>query len=575
LASVDQPFSPESDQTNNQSAANSSVGQAPQLTSGGGQAMGVGGGTGGTGAQSGTGGGFQGLGAANPTTSGAYPNLQKYMQANQNWNQSQGGLGGEIASNLNQQGNQVQQATQNAQNAFQNQGNTWAQNTQQAGQAFGQGLSDPYGFVQGGSSTNSFQPGGGSGGVPTAGGTTQGQQNAPSAQQNLQEASQALNASYQGPQNLFSANPNLQQQTQNYQNTAGQTSTEAGRYNLLQQMFGGNNYTQGQQSLDQALLQTNPQQMQALQGAQQQANQTQQNLQNANNQAQQQAAGWQQTGQQVQQQAQANLNAAVNSLAGNGGTIANDAITAAQNQSAASTAAQQALANGTLTQAQAAQLGLSSIANTYGANSQLGQFMQNPILTAQNSLSAADAQQVAALAQLGGLSPTALQPQSAADLQQYGGASATAGQYANPNSQLGYNVAGAQGVINSDKQNYENAVLQALGGSNGLWGGITGNSTAGTINFGAQTSRPSNAMGQWHDINASAGLGTNGLYNTQQLVNDLSNAGGAGIVGYNPQYYMNAINQLNTQYGGGLNIAGVNPTPMGDIGLGSQKLPGT
>jgi hypothetical protein len=416
--------------------------------------------------------------------------------------------------------------------------------------------------------------------VPTAGGTTQGQQNAPSAQQNLQEASQALNASYQGPQNLFSANPNLQQQTQNYQNTAGQTSTEAGRYNLLQQMFGGNNYTQGQQSLDQALLQTNPQQMQALQGAQQQANQTQQNLQNANNQAQQQAAGWQQTGQQVQQQAQANLNAAVNSLAGNGGTIANDAITAAQNQSAASTAAQQALANGTLTQAQAAQLGLSSIANTYGANSQLGQFMQNPILTAQNSLSAADAQQVAALAQLGGLSPTALQPQSAADLQQYGGASATAGQYANPNSQLGYNVAGAQGVINSDKQNYENAVLQALGGSNGLWGGITGNSTAGTINFGAQT-RPSFVVGgpnpsdQWHDINASVGLGTNGLYNTQQLVNDLSNAGGAEIVGYNPQYYMNAINQLNTQYGGGLNIAGVNPTPMGDIGLGSQKLPGT
>lgn len=378
MASVDQPFSNQNEQDQNQigsnSSANSSFGQSPQLTSG----------QGGTTTNSGgsTGGGFQGKGDLAGTQSGAYPNLQQYMSANQNWTNQQGqGLGGEIASNLGQQGQQIQQGTQNAQQAFQNTGNTWAENTQNAANAFNQGIAggNAYNFTQ----------------------------NNPQAQQ---QAGQALNANYQGPQNLFGVNNNLQQQAQNYTNTAGQLGTESGRFNLLQQMFGGNNYNQGQQSLDQALLQTNPQQQQQLKGAQQQATQTQQNLQNANAGAQQQAQAWQNLGQNTSQQAAQNLNAAVNTENQN---IQNQYQIAQQGQAANIAALQ----NGNISQALATQLGITApIASTYGVNAT--QYLTQPALTMGNTAQQADYNQMAALQQLAGAAPTALTAGNSAALQQ-------------------------------------------------------------------------------------------------------------------------------------------------------------
>lgn len=435
MASVDQPFQtdPNSGDQNNQSGgsqstSNSSINPPNTQISGGTGA--VGGGPGSSQGPQNAGGasGPQG-GSANSsegTSSGAYPNLSKYMSANENWTNGSGqGLGQEVAGNLNNQGSGVNQSIQNAQNSFQNQGNSWQNNTQQAESGFQSGLSNPYAYTQGGN-------------------------------QNTQQASEALNASYQGPQNLFGSSPNLQQQTQNYVTQAGQTQTSAGQQNLLAQQFGGGgNYTQGQQTLDQSLLQTNPNSQQALTQANQQAIQTNQNLQNKNTQDQSQANAWTQYGQQAQQAAAGALNNTIGTLGSNYNTQFQNAQNAQTTQLAG---IQAQLASGNITQDQAAALGITAGEQYYNINP--GQYASGQNLTAQNTLTQDQYNQMIALGQLGGLNSAAVNPASSQYLQTYSSAEKPSTFY-NSNNDIAYNQTGLQNAINTQGQFFNNQAATA------------------------------------------------------------------------------------------------------------------
>jgi hypothetical protein len=442
VASVDQPFQSQEDQQNNssnngsQSTANSNIGQPPQLSSSTGN---TGGSTGGvSNAQSG--GNTTGTtptaqtmapqnpgGSQNSSQSGSFPNLSQYMSANSGWNASQGGLGGEIASNLNNQGNQVSQSVNAANNTFENQGNTWQQGVNTANNAFESGVPNASAYVQ----------------------------NDPNASQ---EANTALTANYSGPSSLNNANSGLNQQVQNYTSEAGQAQSAPGQYGLLQQMFGNSRYSQGQQNLDQALIQNSPQQMQALQGAASQANQANLNYQNAQTNSQNQAAGWGNFGNQVQQQATGALN---NAVGVENNQIQNEFNTTQAAQNSAVNSLTAALGTNQLTQAQVDQLGIGSLLGQNVYNTNLASYITPQQLTAQNTANAGDYAQIAALQQLGGNGQAFTTPNAQ-----------TLAQYQNQPNQLytsandiGYNTAGAQTAVAANAEGYDQAVNAPIYGS--------------------------------------------------------------------------------------------------------------
>ena len=423
MASVDQPFQPQDQEQNqqNQTTANSSMGQPQQVTSGAGS---VGGGAG---SMSPAGGSSSNNPA--PTNSGTYPNISKYMQANQNWNADQGGLGGEITSNLNQQGQGINNQVQSAANAFQNQGNTWQQNTNQANTAFQSGLVDPNAYLQNNSNAQ-------------------------------QQANTALNAQYNGQQDLNSANPNLNQQVQNYQTNAQQGQTESGRFNLLQQMFNNPTYTQGQKSLDQAFLENSPTAQNQFQQALQNSKQSALGYQNANNAAQQSAQDWQNYANQVQQQSRGALNA---SIGNEGSNIQNEYTQAQANQQQQLQAIQNNLAQGQLTQAQVNELGLGNLVGKQLYNTNLSQYATTPTLTAQNTATAADYARMNALNQLAGFAPGAANAASTQLLAQYQNQPGT---LYNSSNDVGFNNAAANQAIQNAAQSYQDALNTPIS-----WGG--------------------------------------------------------------------------------------------------------
>ncbi len=432
MASVDQPFSNENDQNQNGGQPGQGAVQ-PQGQGGGNTSLSGGSAVGGGAGSAGGGGSTQNGGnnqqGANNAAAGSYPNLSKYMAANQNWNSSTGGLGGEIAGNLNQQSNQVQQSVQNANNAFQNQGNTWEQNTQNASNAFQQGIANPYAYQQSG---------------PNAG----------------QQANQALNVSYTGPTSIAQTNPNLASQAQNNVANSQQTQTEGGRFNLLQQMFGGNNiYTQGQQTLDNALLQGSPTQMSQLQGATQQAQQANQNYQNVNTADTNQAAGWGNFGQQQQA---ANVNA-LNTEVGNvQSNMANEYTAAQAAQAAQYNPDVAALNSGTISQTLANQLGITGPMNTYNVNA--GNYVTETPLTQANTATAQDYQNIGALQALGG---TAINAPNASFLSAN---QTNPGNLVGPNNYVAFNPTGFNSAVQGAQQAYNNAINQA---SYGIYGNQT------------------------------------------------------------------------------------------------------
>lgn len=160
-----------------------------------------------------------------PTSSGRFTNLQNYINANSGYNAQGGGLAGQIQSNLAGQANNIQNAAGTASKQFQQSADSNRTPYDQA--AVNAAIQNPSQYTQNQSNLDSFNK--------------------------LRDATYAPVST-----NL---QPALNQASQ-FQSTANLAGTEPGRYALLKNLYGGNNqYNQGQQKLDNLMLQGNPQQL--------------------------------------------------------------------------------------------------------------------------------------------------------------------------------------------------------------------------------------------------------------------------------------------------------------------------
>jgi hypothetical protein len=403
-------------------------------------------------------------GASGPTqsgtSSGRFNNLQKYIDANKDFNADQGGLAGAMVGNINNQAQTVQNNLQGAQNAF-------AQQSQQSIDSFNhpdavnQALQDPTAFVQNPNNLNTFA------------GMRDAQYTGPKTLQDLS-----------GDQNLAK----LQTQSANVNDMVNQGQSESGRFNLLKSMFGNNNYTSGQQNLDNLLIQGQPEQMKQIQGARQiatntasQLNQTEQNVENTAQQAQQQAQGIQDaTRAQVNQAAQGATNEAQQKY---------QTATNQQNQDFTNL---QGYLNNPKTFAQSG-VDPDAIIKNSGINPDIVKYSQalqqagyspsdflskGAAPTEQNVLSQADYAKMNALNQLMGGSNGAIaataSPDVSAALQKYLGQESQAGGF-NPSQELNYDnsrysnaVSAAHDLYNQQVSPYTNQLQNLTGGINGL-----------------------------------------------------------------------------------------------------------
>jgi hypothetical protein len=359
-----------------------------------------------------------------PTNSGSYVNLQKYMNANQDFNQQGGGFSGAVTGNINQQSQQVAQNTQAAQNAFQNNSsgnfNAFAQNQGVVNQA----LANPTDYVQ----------------------------NNPQAAQQFQSV---LNAKYTGPNSLqdLTGNQNynnLQNQAQSATTEANQTQNESGRMNLLNQMFGNSKYAGGQRTLDQLFLQNSPQAQQQFAQSQQQANTASQGLNQAQQQSQAVAQNYAQQAQNMSQQAQQGLTASGSGLQ----NTVNQEVASANASGAYQNALSGVQNNYQLDPSLASKLGVSGN-TTYGVD--LSQYLaQAAPATAANAATAQDYAKFSALQQLQGTGTEVSNFLNSAD-------ASKAGTY-NPYT---FNASAANAAVAQNQQAYQ----QALAGT----GAVVGN----------------------------------------------------------------------------------------------------
>lgn len=201
--------------------------------------------------------------ANKPSSSGSFTNLTNYLNANSGYNQSGGGLAGKISSNVQGQAQDVQKSLDNAQQQF----NTAAQQNAVSydPNLVGQATANASQFSQNASDAGAFD--------------------------------KLLNAQYQGPTSLDQTQvAQLSNQAQNVGALANLGQNESGRYALLSKLYGSPQYSQGQQSLDNLLIQANPDQAKALSALPGIVQPLNTNINNAVSQSQA-------TGQQLQQQA--------------------------------------------------------------------------------------------------------------------------------------------------------------------------------------------------------------------------------------------------------------------------------
>lgn len=221
-----------------------------------------------TGGQSGVISGGQVSPQGKPTSSGRFQNIQGYLNANKSSN-----LAGQIGQNLQKDTQGVQDSIQKSKQEF----DTEAQGGRQQ-------YDDQ--FVK---STI---------------------QNAGAIQNPEVEKFQKLrDAQYQGPSDLQNAS-SLQQNVQNVRSLAQSGATEEGRFNLLKNYFNKPQYTRGQQTLDNLLIQANPEQNKKLQQARVYGNQAQQQFTQNRTAAQQAADQFKQEAQATQAQTRQELSTA-------------------------------------------------------------------------------------------------------------------------------------------------------------------------------------------------------------------------------------------------------------------------
>lgn len=191
----------------------------------------------------------------NPTTSGSFTNLQNYITANSNFNNGQG-LGAKVNNDLSNKGQNISNQANQGYSNFKNQAD---QNNIAA--------------------------------YDTNGNQTEGYSQAQSTLQNPTQASpdQVSNftkyrdASYKGPTSIDNS-ATLQNNAQDFKTLTGQTQNEAGRFNLLSNLYGNPGYSGGQQGVDNLILQGDKKNLNNLKQSRSLGNAVSQNVnQNVNN----------------------------------------------------------------------------------------------------------------------------------------------------------------------------------------------------------------------------------------------------------------------------------------------------
>ena len=353
-----------------------------------------------------------------------FTNINRVMQANQG-----NKLGQTVGSGVQQQGQQVQNQLGQAQQQFGKQSQANRLDTIQNQQLFQQGLQDPTKLAADQSNISKFQ--------------------------------NILSGKYQGPQGLQNADQ-LAAQAASAQQMGQALGSEGGRQSLLQRFVGGNQYGQGQQTLDAMLLGAGPQQAlnQAKQSVSGVGAQTQSGIEAAQAQAQQLGARAQQFGQGAQQQFTQNVNQQVQGLQ----QQARAAQTARDKQVQALMAG---LQSGTISADDAAKLGLTAGQQVYNTFKDPSQFIQESAIkaNAQNIASAQDYARMQALQKLAG---TYTPAQAQQQLGQFAGQQGQAGafQAAGPYTA---DTAGIQQSIANQAQAYQDVMNPIIQQQNQLY----------------------------------------------------------------------------------------------------------
>lgn len=246
-------------------------------------------------------------GSPSPTHPSNFQDLNAYLDAN-----SGNGFGQKFLGNVNNDVNAAQSAQDQGASLFK--GASDAGTTKANPDIVNQAISDPYGFSQNPENVSSFQS--------------------------------QLNAQYKGPQSYSddqSAYQTAYGATQKAEDTAKAAQSEGGRFALLNNYFGTPNYNEGQQSLDNLLVQGDKTTAQGIQQARANADQSQINFQNQAAPLQQYAAQNNATTQATKKGAQDATNTSLTGMQSDYAKALSDAQT---NQTNSWNNAQAALAGG-------------------------------------------------------------------------------------------------------------------------------------------------------------------------------------------------------------------------------------
>lgn len=178
-----------------------------------------------------------------PTSSGRFQNLQNYLTANKGYNQSGGGLAGQVGTSLTGQEAEQEQAVGQESQRVQSEAKTAAQ---------------PFSY---------YTPGGAAAGTSVD----------PYLQQAISDPTKIANdpnalaqwQKYYGGQytapSAFDTSGTITSGQQGFMGKVGMTGSETGRMDLLRNLYGTPQYSVGQQGLDQLLIQSQPGQLSNLQ----------------------------------------------------------------------------------------------------------------------------------------------------------------------------------------------------------------------------------------------------------------------------------------------------------------------
>jgi len=354
----------------------------------------------------------------NPTNSGQFTNLSSYLNANKSYNAAGGGLAGQINNSIQNQANTVNTGVNQAQDTFntQSQQGRNTQNDALNSQVYNNATS----VVNDPNQMASWQ--------------------------------RELTGGYTGPTQLDSGGA-LLGQAQNLQNTANLTSTDTGRQSLLSRLYGQPGYSSGQQSLDNLMLQGNPNQLSSLQGARNTASNLLGNYNNTANADLGTVQQYQTEAARTNQQASDLLGQVTKNFDQSAQQAATNAQAAAQNQY---NQVQQSLAAGNLSADWSQALGYDP-KSAFGVNA--AQYLsQGPTATQYNTLSPQMAAQANALSALAGNAGN-VNASTRGILQGYAGNAGQAGSFNPNNITLSPGYASAVGQA----QGQYNAALASLG----------------------------------------------------------------------------------------------------------------